>query len=94
MSAEFSDLAERASSIPLLSDDETLDSLVIDFKRIVVKSVLDRHVTAASAAKELGMTREGLWKLRKRLGLDVPSQAKPIPDDWRERLEAAVRASP
>jgi len=72
------------------SDNEhTLAEAVAEFKRRVVKATIESHPTNGAAARSLGITREGLWKLRKRHGIHVPSQTKAVPDDWRERLDAA-----
>ena len=66
--------------------EETLDSLVRKFQRQVIVERIERETTMKSAAESLGLTREGLWKLRRRLGIPIEPQEKPIPDDWRERL--------
>lgn len=92
--AEFDDLVERAAAIPLFREGDSLNSLVADFKRIIVVAALARNETVTQAAIDLDMTREGLTQLRKRLGIPAkPRDDGLIPPDWRERLEAAVRDS-
>lgn len=70
-----------------LGEGETLETLRADLDRAVVSAALafyGRHVRAAEA---LGLTREGLYKIRKRVGVEAGgNQAKPIPEDWRDRL--------
>lgn len=58
----------RADSIVFAN--RTLRALTDDFQRKVVRDCLERHDgNRTNAARELGMSREGLFKLIKRLGV-------------------------
>lgn len=68
---------------------ESLAGQVHAFKRGLIAATIEEAPTMAEAARRLGITREGLYRLRKRYGLEIPTQTIGIPADWRERLEAA-----
>ena len=76
-----------------VGEGESLDSLRDDLYRLVIAATISNSETIVSASRSLGQTRENIYKLRKRLGLNVQC-TKPtgIPDDWRERLERAKAA--
>lgn len=73
-----------------LGDDETLGDIVDECRREVVKAALAHHRTVTAAAFDLGMSREGLGKMRRRLGMEMgdPHHPREVPHDWHERLEA------
>lgn len=78
-----------------LGDDETMGDLVDELRRTVIEAALTHHRTTKAAAYDLGMSREGLGKMRKRLGIGGPSANQtptPIPTDWRERLNGGDAA--
>ena len=72
---------------------ETIANLIEAFTLTVVEAHIERNGGAiARSAREMGRTREWLSKFRRRAGSDVESNPeRPIPEDWRERLEAARR---
>lgn len=72
-------------------DGMTLREALELCERLLVESTLIECGSMPATAERLGLTREGLWKIRKRVGMpriQAPHE-KPIPDDWRERLEEA-----
>lgn len=69
-------------------DGMTYDEAVSLCERLILDATLckENH-SIGKAAKRLGISREGLYKRRKRLGLDIEAGGeKPVPADWRERL--------
>lgn len=72
-------------------DGMTLREALELCERLLVESTLLECGSMPATAERLGLTREGLWKVRRRVGMPVrqPAGEKPIPDDWRARLEAA-----
>ncbi|MHC5059298.1 MAG: hypothetical protein ACYTKD_31985 [Planctomycetota bacterium] len=70
-----------------LGEGETLESLRVELDRAVVSAALAFYGKHVRAAEALGLTREGLYKVRKRVGVESGgNHAKPIPEDWRDRL--------
>jgi DNA-binding NtrC family response regulator len=66
---------------------ESLASLTDEFQRQVIVATLKREKRCTRAARALGITREWLYKLRKKFGLPIEqADERPIPEDWRERL--------
>lgn len=57
-------------------------------ERLIVEASTEPGETVVRTAARLGMTREGYYLAKKRLGIPVPSATKPVPADWRERLAA------
>ena len=57
-------------------------------ERRLVEATLERNRgKTTAAARELGMSREGLYRLRDRLGMPKRQGGPvPVPSDWRERL--------
>ena len=57
-------------------------------ERRVLEAAIERNGGRTSqTARELGMSREGLFQARKRLGMAVRKGGPvPVPADWRERL--------
>lgn len=66
----------------------TLREAMAIVERHLVEGALARnggHSTAT--ARQLGMSREGLYRLRQRLGMPMRQGGPvPVPADWRERL--------
>ena len=51
--------------------DETLRARVARFERLLIRDALERHGgRRTTTARELGITREGLHKKMKRLGIE------------------------
>lgn len=72
-------------------EGETLESLVDAFRAHVVAAAIARRETQKRTAERLGITREGLYKLRRRYGLPIApvDKGRPIPADFRGRLVAS-----
>lgn len=69
-----------------------LEDLIDEFRRGVVEAALiAEDYKPSRAARRLGITREYLYKLRRRYGLPIadPKQEPSIPKDFRARLESA-----
>jgi DNA-binding NtrC family response regulator len=58
---------------------ETLADVVRRVELEVVKEALDDYSTTREAAAALGVTREGLYKMRRRMGLQIAPARGPRP---------------
>ena len=69
-------------------DGMTLREAMDVLERLVVEATMARHGgRVRDAAQALGVTREGLYRMRQRLGMPVRSgKDRAVPADWRERL--------
>ena len=65
---------------------ESLSDLLSRVRCVAAEIALDASGSHAEAARRLGITRNGLLKIRKRCGMHVQAPSIPIPDDWRDRL--------
>jgi DNA-binding NtrC family response regulator len=69
---------EAAAAI--LRPDRTLSDLLADAERVLIERALDACAGQVTASAEvLGLTRQGLYKKMKRLGIDA-SAHQPAPD--------------
>lgn len=69
-------------------DGMTLREAMSSIARHLVKDALARSGGSTTAtARRLGMSREGFYRARRRLGMPVRQGGPvPVPEDWRERL--------
>lgn len=64
------------------------EAMAIVERRLVEVSLYRNGGRSTATARELGMSREGLYRLRARLGMPVRQGGPvPVPEDWRERLK-------
>ncbi len=64
------------------------EAMAIVERRLVEMSLYRNGGRSTETARELGMSREGLYRLRARLGMPVRQGGPvPVPEDWRERLK-------
>lgn len=69
----------------------SLRELTRAYQKAVLAPTLAKAPSNAAAARSLGISREGLYKVRERLGLPIDAAGeKPIREDWRERLESGA----
>lgn len=70
----------------------TMEDLVHEYRKRVIEAAMRAEENRPSrAARRLGISRERLFKLRKRYGLPIsPSGEREIPADFRERLKRSA----
>ena len=63
------------------------EAMAIVERHLVETSLYRNEGRSSTTARALGMSREGFYRLRSRLGMPVRQGGPvPVPEDWRERL--------